>query len=217
MAIPKHVFNILNNNCDLVFGKRFKAKYLLELVVPCPAHSDDLSSMYKCPNPYCGPRITQRQAYYYLHQFKENHPYIKNNRYVGDSARLATFLSDYYDEDGFIRPLDQDFREPRKVSKEDFYNFMEYILNTDGFKSSSELYQCFINQFNLLDSESFDKIHGTQESLSIAMKNKQIHRKTFNRYLRDFFIKHKNLKSQPKYKITKASTTKIGYYTEENT
>lgn len=217
MAIPKNVFNILNNNFDLVLSKRFKPKHLVELVTLCPAHSADLPLIYKCSYPYCGSPINQKQAYYYLDQFKKHYAYIRVARYAVDAEHLNEFCSTYYDKHGLIKPLDQNFREPRKASEDDFYHFMGHILNTDGFKSSGELYQRFINHFNFNQPVySVNKNQNTEKPISIEVKKKRISRNTFNRYLRDFLRKNKELISQFKYKIIKAKSTKTGYYTEEN-
>ena len=218
MAIPKNVFNILNNNFDLVLSKRFKPKHLVELVTLCPAHSADLPLIYKCSYPYCGSPITQKQAYYYLDQFKKHYAYIRVAQYALDAERLNEFRSIYYDKHGFIKPLDQNFREPRKASEDDFYHFMGHILNTDGFKSSGELYQRFINNFNFnqpVYSVDKSKNRSIEKSISIEVK-KRISRNTFNRYLLEFFRKNEKSLSQFKYKIIKAKSTKTGYYTEEN-
>jgi len=77
MAIPKHVLNILNQNIDLVLSNRLTAKHLIELATPCPTHGNNTSSIGKSSNPYCGEPISQRQAYYYLNQFKTYHPYAQ--------------------------------------------------------------------------------------------------------------------------------------------
>ena len=217
MAIPKNVFNILNNNFDLVFSKRLKPKHLVKLVTLCPAHSADLPLIHKCSYPYCGSTITQKQAYYYLDQFKKHYAYIRVTKYAADAERLNEFRSTYYDKHGFIIPLDQNFREPRKASKDDFYHFMAHILNTDGFKSSGELYQRFINHFNFNQPVySVDKSKNRSTEKPILIVEKQISRNTFNRYLRDFLKNDGDLISQFKYKIIKAPSTKTGYYTEEN-
>ena len=98
MAIPKHVFNILNQNIDLVFSNRLTAKHLIELAIPCQAHGDDILSINQCLNPYCGKRIkNQRQAYYYLSQFKTDHPYAQVSKpFNSDKVEISKY---FYNKD----------------------------------------------------------------------------------------------------------------------
>ena len=132
MAIPKHVFNILNHNIDLVFNKQFKAKYLVELAIPCPAHANDTSSIGECLNPYCGEPIDQLQAYDYLNQFKTDHPYAQiseqPNEHFQDLKLVPRLVNRYYDKHGLIIPLDQNFKQKR-VNDKEFQDFITKILN----------------------------------------------------------------------------------------
>lgn len=225
MAIPKHVFNILNQNIDLVFSNRLTAKHLIELAIPCQAHGDDILSINQCLNPYCGKRIkNQRQAYYYLSQFKIDHPYAQVskpfNSSVIDSEFLHKLVTRSYDRHGFILPFNQNFKEKKKTSDQEFYIFMADILNTDGFKNSGELYQRFIQKFSHKYEVNRDKPRSTKYSVQnkyeMVEGNFYISRKTFNCYLRSFFEQNKTQMSQFKYKILKSPNTKIGYYTRKN-
>lgn len=115
MAIPKHVLNILNQNIDLVLSNRLTAKHLIELAIPCQAHGDDILSINQCLNPYCGKRIKQRQAYYYLNQFKTYHPYAQiseqPNEHFQDLKLVPRLINRHYDKHGLIIPLDQNFKQ----------------------------------------------------------------------------------------------------------
>ena len=220
MAIPKHVFNILNHNIDLVFNKQFKAKYLVELAIPCPAHANDTSSIGECLNPYCGEPIDQLQAYDYLNQFKTDHPYAQiseqPNEHFQDLKLVPRLINRYYDKYGLIIPLDQSFKQKR-VNDKEFQDFITKILNKDGFKSSGELYHRFIYEFNFNHWKEFQIQHNAlQSKYGMYRLHPYISRNTFNRYLRDFFEQHKTQMSQFKYKILKSPNTKIGYYTRKN-
>lgn len=80
------------------------------------------------------------------------------------------------------------------ISPKDFSNFMDNVLNTTGFKSSTELRQLFNKN----------------------KSNSELCTKTFQRYLKAYInddATNKNLK----LKIEKSKSTKIGFYTIPNT
>ncbi|MDQ8937121.1 hypothetical protein [Acinetobacter rudis] len=221
MAIPKHVFNILNSNMDLVWSNQFKMKHLVERVQPCASHNNNLSLIYKCKRPFCGPSITEKQAYYYLSQFRKNHPVIQAMEACNDQS-LAKIINKYYD-DG-VPSFDKSFRDERKVTKKEFFLFMEQVLNTSGFKNSNELYKHFTNHFKSntsiysvksnKDQRKEELVNGRAELYKVSVVS--ISRTTFNRYLKDYYSNESVKLCQYKHKLMKASGTQIGYYTEEN-
>lgn len=223
MAIPKHVFNILNSNIDLIWSKHFKMKDLVATAKPCAIHNDDISSIYKCKLPFCGPRISDKQAYYYLSQFRRNHPVLRAMD-APDDQSLAKIVNKYYDDEEGTFLFDKNFRHERKVTKEEFFIFMEQVLNTNGFKNSNELYESFLNHFKFnkrIYSVNSTKVQRKEELISgqaqlYKVSVVYISRTTFNRYLKGYYSNQNFKLPQYKYKVMKALSTKIGFYTMPN-
>lgn len=82
----------------------------------------------------------------------------------------------------------------RKISKKYFYNFMDNVLNTTGFKNTTELRELFTNN---RPGPGFCS-------------------KTFQRCLKQYINDDANNKNL-KLKIEKSKSTKIGFYTIPNT